>query len=110
MKSTLLLKRNSSFRANFESGDFMENLLPSLAQSVAVAGFIAAAFSGVVLRPIYNVITELKEAIKELRDGLKEIEQDRRMMNERLTCRRISQICTSQNRCIGSAVIAWENY
>lgn len=47
----------------------MENLLPSLAQSVAVAGFIAAAFSGVVLRPIYNVITELKEAIKELRDG-----------------------------------------
>ena len=84
MKSTLLLKRNSSFRANFESGDFMENLLPSLAQSVAVAGFIAAAFSGRVLRPIYNVITELKEAIKELRDGLKEIEQDRRMMNERL--------------------------
>lgn len=83
MKSTLLLKRNSSF-SNFESGDFMENLLPSLAQSVAVAGFIAAAFSGVVLRPIYNVITELKEAIKELRDGLKEIEQDRRMMNERL--------------------------
>ncbi len=62
----------------------MENLLPSLAQSVAVAGFIAAAFSGVVLRPIYNVITELKEAIKELRDGLKEIEQDRRMMNDRL--------------------------
>ena len=62
----------------------MENLLPSLAQSVAVAGFIAAAFSGVVLRPIYNVITELKEAIKEVRDGLKEIVQDRRMMNERL--------------------------
>ena len=62
----------------------MNNVLNVINNSIPVALFLASLFSYVVLRPIYNILNELKEAIKELRTELKNAEKDRRQMNERI--------------------------
>lgn len=62
----------------------MNNVLNVINNSIPVALFLASLFSYVVLRPIYNILNELKEAIKELRAELKNAEKDRRQMNERI--------------------------
>ena len=62
----------------------MNNVLNVINNSIPVALFLASLFSYVVLRPIYNILNELKEAIKELRAELKNVEKDRRQMNERI--------------------------
>ena len=62
----------------------MNNVLKVINNSIPVALFLASLFSYVVLRPIYNILNELKEAIKELRAELKNAEKDRRQMNERI--------------------------
>lgn len=62
----------------------MNNVLNVINNSIPVALFLASIFSYVVLRPIYNILNELKDAIKELRAELKNTEKDRRQMNERI--------------------------
>ena len=62
----------------------MNNVLNVINNSIPVALFLASLFSYVVLRPIYNILNEWKEAIKELRAELKSAEKDRRQMNERI--------------------------
>lgn len=62
----------------------MDNVLSVINNSIPVALFLASIFSYVVLRPIYNILNELKDAIKELRAELKNTEKDRRQMNERI--------------------------
>lgn len=62
----------------------MDNALSVINNSIPVALFLASIFSYVVLRPIYNILNELKDAIKELRAELKNTEKDRRQMNERI--------------------------
>lgn len=62
----------------------MNNVLNVINNSIPVALFLASLFSYVVLRPIYNILNELKDAIKELRAELKNAEKDRRQMNERI--------------------------
>ena len=62
----------------------MDNVLSVINHSIPVALFLASIFSYVVLRPIYNILNELKDAIKELRAELKNTEKDRRQMNERI--------------------------
>ncbi|MDY3739374.1 MAG: hypothetical protein SO022_02810 [Selenomonadaceae bacterium] len=62
----------------------MNNVLNVINNSIPVALFLASLFSYIVLRPIYNILNELKEAIKELRTELKNAEKDRRQMNERI--------------------------
>lgn len=62
----------------------MNNVLNAINNSIPVALFLASLFSYVVLRPIYNILNELKDAIKELRAELKNAEKDRRQMNERI--------------------------
>jgi len=59
-------------------------ILNTVAQSVAIAGFFAAAFSYIVLTPLNKSIEGLRTIVSELKDELRYSEQRRNELQERV--------------------------
>lgn len=55
-----------------------------VAQSVAIAGFFAGAFSYIVLKPLNHSIDGLRTIVQELKDELRYSEQRRHELQERV--------------------------
>ena len=60
------------------------DILNTVAQSVAIAGFFAAAFSYIVLAPLNKSIEGLRTIVSELKDELRYSEQRRNELQERV--------------------------
>lgn len=59
-------------------------ILNTVAQSVAIAGFFAGAFSYIVLTPLNKSIEGLRTIVSELKDELRYSEQRRNELQERV--------------------------
>ena len=55
-----------------------------IAQSIAIAGFFAGAFSYIVLKPLNHSIEGLRTIVQELKDELRYSEQRRHELQERV--------------------------
>ena len=60
------------------------DILNTIAQSVAIAGFFAGAFSYIVLKPLNQSIEGLRTIVSELKDELRYSEQRRNELQERV--------------------------
>lgn len=60
------------------------DVLNIVAQSVAIAGFFAGAFSYIVLTPLNKSIEGLRTIVSELKDELRYSEQRRNELQERV--------------------------
>jgi len=59
-------------------------IINMVAQSVAIAGFFAGAFSYIVLKPLNHSIDGLRTIVQELKDELRYSEQRRHELQERV--------------------------
>lgn len=59
-------------------------IINTVAQSVAIAGFFAGAFSYIVLTPLNKSIEGLRTIVSELKDELRYSEQRRNELQERV--------------------------
>ena len=59
-------------------------ILNMIAQSVAIAGFFAGAFSYIVLKPLNHSIDGLRVIVSELKDELRYSESRRHELQERV--------------------------
>ena len=59
-------------------------IINMVAQSVAIAGFFAGAFSYIVLKPLNHSIDGLRTIVQELKDDLWYSEQRRHELQERV--------------------------
>jgi septal ring factor EnvC (AmiA/AmiB activator) len=59
-------------------------IINTVAQSVAIAGFFAGAFSYVVLKPLNQSIDGLRTIVQELKDELRYSESRRHELQERV--------------------------
>lgn len=60
------------------------DILGTVAQSVAIAGFFAGAFSYIVLKPLNQSIDGLRTIVQELKDELRYSESRRHELQERV--------------------------
>ena len=60
------------------------DILNTIAQSVAIAGFFAGAFSYIVPKPLNQSIEGLRTIVSELKDELRYSEQRRNELQERV--------------------------